>query len=247
MLKKMSDDEFKQLKQGIGTNGNIQLIRTCERSNVKKKFNKILVVIKSFEISDYKHTKKLLRKLLKLQKKCIKNHINWGITIENENISAILVADENLAINPKFYNELEVVVNLSELKAKRSRIEYIYDKSCEYLDKECRRLNYCDFKNDVCVAKRNPCRGKEKKMGCCYHVKLFSFKDSKMCEYLSKDGSCSAKCFACKLFTCDAIKEKYRIKDITYADCFFNLLQKIIIRVSILTPRDKIINRLMWL
>ncbi len=247
MLKKISIDEFKQLEQQMESSNDIQLVRTCEKFDLKKNLNKILVVINSFEISDYKQTKGLLRKLLKLQKKCIKNHINWGVTIGNESISAVLVADENSEINPKFYNELEVVVNLAELKDKRSRIEYIYDKSCQYLDKECRRLNYCDFKNDVCVAKRNPCRGKEKKMGCCYHVKLFSFKDSKMCEYLSKDGSCSAKCFACKLFTCDAIKEKYRIKDITYADCFFNLLQKIIIRVSILTPRDKIINRLMWL
>lgn len=247
MLKKMNNDEFEKLEQQVLQRENFQIIRTCQKFSIKKHIDKILVVINSSEIANHRKTKQLLSRLLKLQRKCIKHDIDWEITMENESISAIFIDNKGVEINSKFYNELEVVVNMAQIKGKRSRIEYIYDKSCEYLDNECRRLNYCDFKNDVCIAKRNPCRGKEKKMGCCYHVKLFSFKESKMCEYLSKDGSCSAKCFACKLFTCDAIKEKYRIRDITYADCFFNLLQKLVIRVSILTPRDKIISRLLWL
>lgn len=247
MLKKISNNEFKNLERQVLKNSNTQIIHTCQKINIKRHINNILIVINSSEISSYKQTRNLINKLLRLQKKCIKKGINLNFILDNENISAIFIDEPKNAINSKFYNELEVVINLAKIKNKKDRIEYIYDKSCEYLDNESRRLNYCDFKNDVCIAKRNPCKGKERKMGCCYHVKLFSLKESQLCEYLSKDGRCSTACLACKLYTCDAIKEKFKIKDIIYADCFFNLLQKLVIRVSILTPKEKIISKLILL
>jgi len=67
MLKKISIDEFKQLEQQMESSNDIQLVRTCEKFDLKKNLNKILVVINSFEISDYKQTKGLLRKLLKFR------------------------------------------------------------------------------------------------------------------------------------------------------------------------------------
>lgn len=247
MLKKITNNELKNLEIKLSENNNVQIIHTCQKFKIRKNITNVLIVIKSSEISNHKQTKHLIKKLLKLQKKCIRNGIDLNILSNNESISAVLIAEKDNIINTKFYNELDVIINLAKIKNKKDRIEYIYDKSCEYLDNEAKRLNYCDFKNDVCIAKRNPCRGKERKMGCCYHVKLFSFKEHQLCEYLSKDGTCSTKCFACKLYTCDAIKQKFRIRDITYADCFFNLLQKLVIRVSVLTPKEKIISKLLLL
>ena len=81
-------------------------------------------------------------------------------------------------------------------------------------------------------------------MGCCYHVSVIPFKKNTLCKYLhNKD--CTTKCFACKLFTCDAVKVKYKIKDIIYVDCFFNIIQKIILKATVLTSKEAIIKMLM--
>ena len=226
-------------------NREIDIIDLGKKSIIKNNTNHIIFMIPINLVNSRKKLRSIIKKILKLQKQCFKKNINIGATVEGREMLGIIINKNDEAIDKNNLRELEVIINLSKIKDEKARIEYVYDEACDYLDSECRRLNYCDFKDDVCIAKRNPSRGKEIKMGCCYHIKMFkSNKNKKMCEYM-QDRHCTTKCFACKLFTCDAVKEKYRIKDMASVDCFFNPVQKLILRVSILTPKEKIINRLL--
>ena len=57
------------------------------------------------------------------------------------------------------------------VEVKKERIEFIYNAVCNYLDEEFVKNNYCEFKNDICKAKRN-CKGNVT-MGCCHKFKNF--------------------------------------------------------------------------
>lgn len=245
MLEILNSNEELGILQDIKANKQVQIIELGKKIKLEKNITNVIVVIKAELINSRKVLRRIINQLLNLQRKCLKKNIEIGYNIHDRKINMVILNQENIGINNKNFDELKVTNALSELKTEKDKIEYLYDKACEYLDNECRRLNYCDFKDDVCIAKRNPCRGEEVKMGCCYHVKIFSFKKHKRCEFL-QDRKCTAQCFACKLFTCDAVKEKYKIKDILYIDCYFNLAQKLILRCSVLTPKEKIISRLLW-
>lgn len=241
MLSIFTKKEMENILEKIPQNSEFQIIYTSKKLKLNNNVKNILIVITALEIADYKQTKKLIKKILKLQKYCIKRNIKMSIFVNNEEVSAILLNEEKIQINSKYYTELNTVINLAKFKNKNERIEYIYDSACEYLDNECKRLNYCDFQNDVCIYKRTTTNETPRKMGCCYRVKLFPIEKHEVCEYL-KDGVCTTKCLACKMYTCDGIKIKYRIKDIIYLDCFFNPLQKLILRFAILTSKEKIIS-----
>lgn len=126
--------------------------------------------------------------------------------------------------------------------------EYIYDKVCDYLDDNFYSKNLCDFKNDHCGEKKDATV-----IGCCRHYKhkligpLIINAKLITCEYL-KNKRCTAKCISCKLFTCDYLRKKgikFNIKDIFLLDTFFNPIQKYILKISVYTPKDIIIKRLL--
>ena len=123
--------------------------------------------------------------------------------------------------------------------------EYIYDKICEYLDNEFINKNLCNFENDKCIAKRNTnCT-----MGCCHNFKSLFSNNLVVCKYL-QNKTCSAHCLSCKLFTCDYLQKQgiqFKISDILLADCFFNIMQKLIIKASLFTTKEQIIKEIMFL
>lgn len=142
----------------------------------------------------------------------------------------------------EFENDVISCINAALCKNRKERIEYIYDAVCSYLDEEFRKNNYCDFKNDVCKAKRN-CK-EVVKMGCCHKVK--NLLKGKLVECpLLKNKTCSTSCITCKLFTCDAIDRKFKLKDIPLINIYFDPIQKFIIKTSFFTTRETIINRLL--
>ena len=135
-------------------------------------------------------------------------------------------------------------INAALISNKEKRYSLIYDIVCDYLDNDFRDNNYCDFKDDVCVAKRN-CESKRSTMGCCYHFnKMGIFGKINLCENLV-DRACTIKCISCKLFTCDYIKKKYRIKDIFLLDYFFNPIQKLIIKSNCFKTKEQIMKKLL--
>ena len=152
----------------------------------------------------------------------------------------------------KSSNEQDILDILSALKiqfltSKAQKIDYIYDKTCEYLDNQFTTRNICQFENNKCIAKRDY----DLNCGCCRHSKgrnFFSLLDSEfvVCEYLN-NKQCTADCISCKLYTCPTLNKmgiKFRIKDLFLIDNYFSLRQKVIIKSYCFTPKEEIIKRL---
>ena len=86
---------------------------------------------------------------------------------------------------------------------------------------------------------------------CCliheYKIKnLLSSKNIPVCRY-QQNKTCVADCLGCKLFACDEVHKKgykYTYYNVALVRYFFNLGQKIIIRCSVFTHKDKILKRL---
>jgi hypothetical protein len=105
-----------------------------------------------------------------------------------------------------FENEIERALEIIDI---RQRYEYVYDAICDYLDKQFKEKNYCDFKDDMCIVNRNGV-GKNKDSGCCYSFRLDFFlnmRDKKRCKYLG-DKECKTKCISCKLYVCKYLAKK---------------------------------------
>lgn len=136
-------------------------------------------------------------------------------------------------------------LNACKIKNKNERLEYIYMASCKYLDNEYILKNICEFCNDICLGKKKY----KVKNGCCHEFKLkniFYSKNLPLCRY-QKDKRCVADCLGCKLFACDAVRKKgikYTYYNVPLVRYFFNFAQKIVIRCSVFTHKDKVLKRL---
>ena len=187
--------------------------------NILKEKNKILRKIKHIKINKYRE----------IQKNC------FQVIVSNYNKN-----------NEQHIIDLICSIKVMLLPTPLKKYDYIYDKSCDYLDNEFQCKNICEFENDKCIAKRNfNCTS-----GCCRHYKSLFSNKLVQCKYLV-NKRCTTKCLVCKMFTCSYIVKnkniKYRFKDIFLVDKFFNPIQKIIILISFFTSKEKIIKRLlMW-
>lgn len=153
----------------------------------------------------------------------------------------------------KTKNEFECFLLISaeciKIENKKDRVEFLYDKICEFLDYQFSSKNLCDFKNNMCFAKRK--YGKE--MGCCHHYKnaisgIIFEKNLELCEF-QKDKSCKAKCITCKMFVCDEIAKKgikFTNNNVLIIKYYFNIIQKIIIRTSFFKKREDILKKLIF-
>ena len=178
--------------------------------------------------------KKILKRIIKKQDDS-KTLIGYIINYDENNNNH---KDFILAINAILY------------KTRYERYNFIYDSVCDYLDGYFYKKNLCDFKDNKCGEKRNS----KSVIGCCRHYKYKLigplYPKWVICEYLTKDYKCGAKCLSCKLYTCDYLRQKgvcFRIKDIILLDVFFRPLQKYYIKYMVYTPKEKIIKRLMML
>lgn len=208
------------------------------------KMKKILLIINfnNINISNYK---KVLKNLLRVRKYIEKTKIQIGIKEDNKILLGyVLNYDENKQNQRDFILAVNAILH----NTKYERYNYIYDTVCDYLDSYFYGKNLCDFKDNKCGEKRNT----SSVIGCCRHYKIKLIRPlSKFvpCKYLDKkDYTCSAKCIACKLFTCDYLQKKgikFKIKDILLLNVFFNPLQKYFIKYMVYTPKDIVIKRLM--
>lgn len=237
----------------IDSEETINILKTLEKDNTAKiiyfnpdeyKFNikhNIFIAIDCNLIKNKGDIKKLIKCFDKLHKKS--STLQIGVVYNHKNILAGFFNTDN--IDKKTFEDIIKCIIATTLTSKKEKYGYIYDEVCKYLDDDFKQNNYCDFKDDVCVAKRGLPKEKTVTMGCCHRFKPNIYWGKlQLCEYL-KDKQCSAQCITCKLFTCNHINIKYNINDIILIDTFFNKVQKFIIRSSFFTPKRKIIKKLL--
>lgn len=145
----------------------------------------------------------------------------------------------------KYPQELGIILNIVDiLNEKNTREKYnkIYDKSCDYLDREFREKNICGFKNDMCICNRNKC--KENQVSSCCE----SLKTRKICKnFDNKKKECKIKSLGCKLFVCPYLIKKgyyYSPNKVPYLRYFLSPRQKAIALTSHFKDRDEVVNKL---
>ena len=202
------------------------------------KFSKISSVFKKYKypyyICDLERCINKLKRIYKINtkknKKVIVLYKNYNGTNKQKNI----------------LNILSKVVTLLEIKEREERNSRLYDMLCEYLENDIRLLNYCDFKNSICIAKRDKLNNntnypKYERDGCCH-----SFVSPERCEYLNNKNSCDIKCISCKAFVCKYLKERgqgYDFFDSVIFRCFCNPLKNRIFVWNFFKPKEYIIKK----
>lgn len=130
------------------------------------------------------------------------------------------------------YNELNPIIEALNIKNKKQRITYIYDKACEQIDDYYQNKNICGLKNNKCYVQQK--LNNKAINGCC-----------RICLYQSSKG-CTTKNLTCKLFTCSEVEK--RCKVITFDDLkILNLLSfrnRMILKSDYFSKREDVINDL---
>lgn len=147
--------------------------------------------------------------------------------------------------NPSVPKKIEAVmkcVSIMNTRDKKTKYSLIYDYSCDYLDKEFREKNLCDFKNDICCCNR--AKTKSKRVGSC----CIKTTTKEVCEHFDKEKKyCKIKSITCKLFVCPYLKNKninYPVNKIPYLKYFLNFRQKAIIKSNPFVDKDEMIEKL---
>ena len=232
------DEKYVLLTDNLGDN---KAYLDMESQRLGKLENSV-VILNSRDVNSKKNFKRCISRIRRVFKKCENDKSGLGIEIFGKNVLVVIITNDFCSDNVK---NAVVAINAVLITDKEKRYNLIYDTVCDELDKCFKDNNYCDFKNDVCVAKRN-CVSKRNTMGCCYHFdRRGLFGKMNLCENLV-DRGCSIKCISCKLYTCNYIKKKYRIRDIFLLDYFFNPIQKIVIIGSCFKTKEQIMKKLLF-
>ena len=143
-------------------------------------------------------------------------------------------------------SKMKIIDNVLDIEDSESRLNYLYDLLCDYLDKEFKNKNICDFNCGICKKRKAMIDTGIKKdtylNGCCY-----SYVHRENCVYLD-NGICKTKNLGCKLFTCNYLKKmgyKYSLNNIYLSKYFFNFRQKYFIENSIKKSREEVIKGIM--
>lgn len=166
---------------------------------------------------------------------------NKKILIETDNVNEIYKKYKKYKAfiykNTEFiYNgEIQEIKDIIEALNKKTRLQmlaYIYDKSCEQIDKKFEGENICGFQCNQCIAQRK--HNLKEKNGCC-----------RVCRLQTSTG-CPSKNLTCKLFFCDEVKNKYEV--ITFKDLkLLKLLtrrQRLILKFDLFSTREEVLTDL---
>lgn len=86
------------------------------------------------------------------------------------------------------------IINALNIKKRKARISYIYERACFFADCFFENRNLCEFIDGKCLSYR--IGNRDEINGCC-----------RMCQYKT-GGVCPTKNLACKLFYCTSVKKK---------------------------------------
>lgn len=156
----------------------------------------------------------------------------------------INIINNDKSINDKEKaNRIKVVEKILEEKDIKKRYSRLYDMICDYLDNDFINNNVCGFNNGICSKRQYMIDKGIKKdsyeNGCCH-----GYKEGKTCEHL-KNGRCSIKNIACKIFTCPYLRLRgirYSINKIYFARYFFNVRQKFYMENTFFVDKDIILE-----
>lgn len=156
----------------------------------------------------------------------------------------INIINNDKSINDKEKaNRIKVVEKILEEKDIKKRYSRLYDMICDYLDNDFINNNVCGFNNGICSKRQYMIDKGIKKdsyeNGCCH-----GYKERKTCEHL-KNGRCSIKNIACKIFTCPYLRLRgirYSINKIYFARYFFNVRQKFYMENTFFVDKDIILE-----
>ncbi len=98
--------------------------------------------------------------------------------------------------------QVNIIINALNIKSRKLRITYIYDKACKIIDNNNYGKNICGFKNCKCYVQRK--YKKQQIYGCC-----------RKCVYVTDNG-CPSSNLACKLFNCSEVYNRCKVT--TYKD-----------------------------
>ena len=215
--------------------------------NVLKKTNKKNVLINlDFDINeiDNAQKEKIIRKIIKIKNMCRKQNLNFGVVEKDKTV----IANISSIINKiDEHNEIIIALNAVLIDDVKEKYNYIYSRLCDYLDDIFIKNNVCEFENNECIEKR----GTGVIAGCCLNYKnkiLGPLLPTKfiVCKY-QQNGACSIRCLECKLYTCDTLRKKgikFTVNNVVLIKTFFNIIQRLVIRMSIYTPQENVVNRL---
>ncbi len=153
--------------------------------------------------------------------------------------------------NSKYLNDFVASIKAAYILDKAKRIDFIYDTICDFLDKEFKQNNYCDFQNNKCIACRHGMT-EHADNGCCYSFEIAAFfslsmvKNEQPCIHLSDHG-CSTRNIACKLVSCKYLANKgvkFSPFKFLLIRCFLNLKQIDVISYNFFTTREQILEKL---
>lgn len=119
--------------------------------------------------------------------------------------------------------QIKKAIEIININSKEEQYEKIYEEVYSYLQRDFIANNYCDFKNNKCIAQRRfTFYPFNRKNGCC-------FTRIRTCPHLQKGGACNVECMACRLFSCPFLSKRgitYYANEIVLLKAFFNLKQR---------------------
>ena len=119
-------------------------------------------------------------------------------------------------------NIIKKAIEIVKINNTKEKYSVIYDDICDDLNKNIVDNEYCDFKNNKCIAQRkNKFYPPRRKNGCCSM-------QIRQCPNLI-NGKCMVECIACKLFSCSYLSKKgigYLGREIIFLQAFFNREQR---------------------
>lgn len=139
---------------------------------------------------------------------------------------------KNVTFNSKSTYDIEDIITTLNIKNRKKRITYIYDKACEKIDNHYKNKNICGFKNSKCYVQQKLNNGNIN--GCC-----------RFCLNQSKNG-CTTKNLSCKLFNCTEIEKRCEVIKFEELNILklLNKRQTLISKSNYFTNRESFINDL---
>lgn len=190
--------------------------------------------------------KKLIKIIDKLNTYCYKNKVATNFKYDKSSKYAIMEYKEENNLRYTYITRyLDQIFSIINTHSLRERYSKIYDNICGFLDNEFKEYNYCDFKNNKCIAQRDKDMSKytlSEENGCCYIPETKA-----QCNKLNL-GKCEIKCCACKLIVCKYLKKygiEYYVHDNLELNSFFSPIQKPVLVWNFFTPKEVIISKLL--
>lgn len=132
--------------------------------------------------------------------------------------------------------QISLLVEALNIKERKERLAFIYDKTCELLDSRFQEENICQFKSNKCILDRI---NKANIDGCCR-----CRDNKKRCRFLL-NHRCTDKNLSCKFYTCSYLKSKgysFKINDIYLIKYLYNWKQKIFCYYDFFMSRDEVLK-----